>query len=555
MKKNRIIALLLAMLLVLSVAAGCNSGTTENSSSPSSAPSTSKSPETSKGPEQKQIGELPLVEEEMNFSMWGPPPRADSGMMDMNDSIARQELQRRTNVSVKWEHPSLGQEVESFNLMLASNSFPDACIAAGSYIIGGWDKQIDDEFALDLTSYVEYFQNYMGRRKIDDQTLRDTVTNAGRICFFIDIRKTLQPSWIGPGVRKDLLDEINMDIPVTFDEYEAVLTAFKDQLGIETPLMIMSSAGMDRFLMSSFDMWYQVYQKDGVIHYPAYDPEYKDYLMLMNRWYNLGLIDQEFFSKNSWSDNEADLLSGKAAMTTSLGYINVDRYDLQTVGENVDWYPLEVPKKNADDTRRIYSWSAPVRASNYTTNLTTAVDPEKIPVILQYFDYLYSDEGSDLANYGVLHESYDLDANGEAYFLDVIYNNPDGMSFSACMTKYAIFYSSSSWYDWEREITPSMSEKAWPLTGEVFDKSIKDPQIFTTQITVSAENASEYSAILGDLKTYVEEMTANFILGRASFDEYDSFVTELENLKVNRLIELMQGALTAYLSRDLTVGY
>jgi putative aldouronate transport system substrate-binding protein len=506
--------------------------------------------------------ELPLVADKVTFAMWGPSPRADSGMNDMNDSIARQELERMTNVHIEWVHPAVGQESAQFNLMLASLNWPDACIGISGYLVGGWDKYIDDGFVLDLTPYTKYMKNYLSRRNVDDpmfndQTLRNTMTDKNKICFFQDIRKTIQPSWIGPGIRRDVLEQMNMEIPVTFEDWENVMKALQEQMNIKNPLMITAASGIDRFILSSFDVFHQIYQIDGKVKYPAYEPAFKDFVVLMHDWYDKGYIDDEFFNKNSWSDNESDLLNGESMMTTSLAYINIDRYDQWTEGDTADWYPIEVPKKTPDATRKIYSWAAPSYACNYTTNLTTAIEEDKIPILLKYFDYLFTDEGSDLANYGILGETYEIDENGKPYFKDFIYNNPEGMSFSACMTKYALFYSLSCWYDWEREITPTMSEKAWPITGQVWDKSIKDPQIMPSSsiLSIPEDDLAEYTRIYNDLQTFVEEMVSKFIVGQIPLENYDEFIAELEHLGVNDLIAMHQEAYDKYMLRDISVGY
>ncbi len=60
-----------------------------------------------------------------------------------------------------------------------------------------------------------------------------------------------------------------------------------------------------------------------------------------------------------------------------------------------------------------------------------------------------------------------------------------------------------------------MSETAYPVTGEKWDASIKDPQVLPT-LNVADENLAEYSAKYSDLSTYVEQMVVRFIAGEES---------------------------------------
>ena len=48
---------------------------------------------------------------------------------------------------------------------------------------------------------------------------------------------------MGMAMRKDWLDELGLDVPVTYDDWHNVLTAFKEQKGATAPLWINASAG------------------------------------------------------------------------------------------------------------------------------------------------------------------------------------------------------------------------------------------------------------------------------------------------------------------------
>ena len=98
----------------------------------------------------------------------------------------------------------------------------------------------------------------------------------------------------GISVRKDFLDKVGMDIPTTYDEWETVLTAFKDKLGIEAPLFT-SKYGIDNGeFMAGYGVAPYFYQVDGTVKYGPLEDGYKDYLTMMADWYKKGLIDPDF---------------------------------------------------------------------------------------------------------------------------------------------------------------------------------------------------------------------------------------------------------------------
>mgnify|MGYP002508992927 CR=1 FL=1 len=51
-------------------------------------------------------------------------------------------------------------------------------------------------------------------------------------------------AWDGILVRKDWLDQMNMEVPETIEEWHAALKGFKEQFGAEAPLMIGSDGTM-----------------------------------------------------------------------------------------------------------------------------------------------------------------------------------------------------------------------------------------------------------------------------------------------------------------------
>ena len=46
------------------------------------------------------------------------------------------------------------------------------------------------------------------------------------------------------------------------------------------------------------------------------------------------------------------------------------------------------------------------------------------------------------------------------WFTDLVLNNPDGLSVNDATILYTCGPVHPKWYDWERELTPTMSDKA-----------------------------------------------------------------------------------------------
>ena len=65
-------------------------------------------------------------------------------------------------------------------------------------------------------------------------------------------------------------------------------------------------------------------------------------------------------------------------------------------------------------------------------------------------------------------------------------------------------------------------------------------------INPSAEDSSELAKILSEVTTYVDEYTVKFVAGQISFSEWETYVSQLESLKIDRAIEIYQKAYDAY---------
>ncbi len=57
---------------------------------------------------------------------------------------------------------------------------------------------------------------------------------------------------------------------------------------------------------------------------------------------------------------------------------------------------------------------------------------------------------------------------------------------------------------------------------------------------ISSDENKEYSKIMTDVTTIVNEKTSQFITGVISMDEYDDFIAQLKQMNVDRAVEIVQ---------------
>ena len=203
-------------------------------------------PEDTAAPEetQEQTSGLPIVDEPITFTAWWPiTQEVTSSIGNLAESEFFKELAQRTNIYIEFNHPAIGQEGENFNLMIATGNYPDLIYRSALYYAGGGGKSFGRRrlyrALIDLIE--EFAPNYKMHREENPEARKMTISDNGHITSFIDILSDEMSPWIGAVVRKDWLDDIGMEAPVTYDDWYDMLTAFKDEKEADAPLLMMNT--------------------------------------------------------------------------------------------------------------------------------------------------------------------------------------------------------------------------------------------------------------------------------------------------------------------------
>lgn len=497
---------------------------------------------------------LPLSEEKVTFTYWKPMhTNASKLLKDYNDNEVYQELEKRTNVHIEWIHPVAGQEAEQFNLLVAANDLPDfVCMESGASYPGGVAKAIEDGVFLPLEEYIsEYcpnltaiFEKYPDIRK-QFTTNEGHIWGMGEVMLPEDNPDPISP-WAGPAIRKDWLDDLGLEMPRTIEDWHNVLVAFRDQKGAKVPL-ILSKSGLPwagQFL-GAYDVAVDFYRVGNEVMYGPLQEGYKQYLAMMRDWYQEGLLDVDFPSTASDANFYAEYLTtGKAGAIDVTFQDIVPLYNSLLNGEG-EVAAVPYPKMNKDDILHIGNITYEVETGHSTVYLNAkTLDAKRLPIALKWWDYMYSDEGYMLCNYGIEGRSYNM-VDGKPVFTDLILNNPDGLTYALASWKYKLFNGTFRYNGYampESDAQTSLNSiNAWACDN---DRSYQMPPT-----SIPLEYSGEYSSIMNEVNTYRDEMVLKFILGVESLDNYDKFVEMLHTLNIDRAIEIQQIALDMYNAR------
>ena len=542
--KKKGIALLLSLIMTSSVIAGCGS------SSEPAAKSSETTAAAAAGEAVAEAGELtlPLTDEKETITVWmtnDTTAMAKNGG-DYNNNPFYTELEARTNVHIDWQVPAAQTESEQFNLLFTSGNLPDVMYYSATQNVAykdGLDAAVEDGYFLDLTDLLpKYAPHYLeALSKSSENVQKAAVTDGGRYVQIYSILQTSQPSFFGYVVRQDWLDECGLSTPETYDDWENMLKTFKEKYGASAPLSTVPTFlwnlgyGMGVYNINDF------YQEDGKVKQALLDePEkVREFLTLLNRWYNEGLLDPDFASETNFWGNSVLIANNNTGVTCTMYTIPSALFLPSMNNENASFTALKSPVKNAGDTLK-----AGYVVPDTNASWVISADCKNPELVLKWIDYMYTEEGALFGNYGKEGETFNM-VDGKPVFTDVISNNADGLSYDEAMRIYTY---EPSWpgiyYDWERELQ-FVSEDDFKMcyTWDDFDHTAT---YYPSYASLTLEETAEYSDIFSDLSTYIQENLLSFVTGSKSLDEYDEFIETVKSMNLERVVELKQSALDRF---------
>ena len=578
MKTRKFLALLLTCMIASSALAACNSGSTGSSSGTESSGATSSEAESSGEESGSTTAELtsdvvngetnqqtyPLTEETVTLTYWYPNAGSMAELADFTDSYFFKWYEELTNVHIDFIVPAAGSEGEAFQLLFASDSMPDMVYSYPNQTTysyrAGQDKAIEDGYFIDIAEYLDYAPNYLSWLANNDDLRKASYSDTGKLYGMWGVWSGMDSEHTyadyGLAIRQDFLDKVGMEVPTTYSEWEAVLTAFKDELGIQAPLYT-SKFGIDQGeMMAGYDTAPYWYQRDGVIQYGPMDDGYRDYLVMMHDWYEKGLLDPDFATRSSsgvTADNDM-ILNDKVGALTDYGTRLGDTY-VSRGATNTDFNLVGAPQPTKDPDDPTYVEPA-YRDNTYTMMVSgvcnsVSADSENIELAVRWLDGFYAEEIALNANYGT--EEYegtvwhndDTTSTGRIIDYDYRYSNPDGKSSGMILVEYSAKNPPVRYEGMQVECSPQVKKDGYEIW-----KLYEPVNAVPTRITPTSEEGTEFASLYTDIETYVQECNVKFIMGQMSLDDYDSYRDTLTQMGIDRCIELRQAALDRYNARS-----
>ena len=495
--------------------------------------------------------ELPLTEQEETLTYWltGQPFTASMNNVVMEDLSFYRELKARTNINIEFTLAPFFTASESFGLMTAAGDYNDLIARVANYYPTGAAGAIQDEVVIGLNDVVaQYMPNYMGWLELYPDYRRAVTSVDGDIYMAGSFRHEngAHKNTTGMLARKDWMDELGIDMPVTYDDYHEMLTAFKSNYNssglwldnIGRNMHSVSAAGYD--VVQDNPLYDPLVVVDGQVAYSPITDNSKEFFSLLNSWWNEGLIWTDFMSQERVDYPDTSLIANGTVGIWSDDIGNLPKLNAE-LGDGIEVAGIAPPRKEAGQVLHT-SYNASV-VSTGGTSIST--DCKNVELAAKWLDYVFTYDGYLLENYGIEGEALEFRADGTPQYTELVVGDSDlsviqRMYLYSCYGGHGILLQDreyQNYTDYQREVID--------LWNEDFDSEHAYPQ----GNIMTVEENTEYSAIMTDIRTYISESTIKFIIGDLSIDEdWETYTNNVSQMGIDGAVAIAQTAYDRYMA-------
>lgn len=343
-----------------------------------------------------------------------------------------------------------------------------------------------------------------------------------------------------PVIRTDILQKLNLQVPTTFDELYTVLKKMKEAYPDSYPFSSRGLAFLDAVAFGmggGVGIYYDPDVDGGKYVYGSNRPEFKKVLTYLNKLFQEKLLDPDFAvtTTQTWGEKNS---TGKSFFIYDNNSFAINyNQALQKDNPQAKFDVIPYFKNEAGKTRG-YLYPRGWLNENYAIS-SKVKNPE---AVIKFYDWLYSPEGAEVSNFGILGETYEK-VNGEPKVLDSViakYKTAADPVRTMMSELGAGFLALSPLVDerpvtqmsdpivvkWSEQLKKGPGAYVWPGIGPSFTKEEND-------------KIKEITSKTGP----IEEDILKFIMGSKPLSDFDAFAASLDKAGVAQLEKIFNDAL------------
>lgn len=345
-----------------------------------------------------------------------------------------------------------------------------------------------------------------------------------------------------PMIRGDVLDELGLEMPTTWDEMFDVLMAMKEAYPDSYPYG--SRKGATQILGKiayDFGTGYGLYFEPNINEY-AYgftSETFVDVLDFLAKCYANGLLDPDYATAdgNKWNDNSSNGTYLYAFDNPTFAY-NWDAAIKQT-NPDAYWTPVPVLTAPNGAFRRMG-----VASQDFEALCVVSAKSEHIEECIKVIDWMYSEDGINTTNFGKLGVSYEINADGRPQYNAAVleaskeFGDPwRGVQGTYGLGQHGITLVLDDTSGWA-----FMSEtvQGWQAYWSGCLDQYTEPK---TTPNLTYEEQQRFNELNTNLNTYFTSIVDSYITGKIPVDEYTKEFEKFLELGSEELVEIYNNAL------------
>jgi len=507
--------------------------------------------------------ELPLTTADEVFTKWTtcytPQYLPEEGFAGIETWM---QLAEMTGVHIEYDIIAAANRDQNFSVLLASDALDDILDNGNVYYKGGTMKDaIADGYFANFYDYIDYLPNYMYMIKYYGE---NNINVRARV-FYDD---TTIPALYGMVtkpcaaqgyfLRQDWMDKLGLGNAIdvkTYDQLHEVLTAMKvgyrDDKEI-FPLFINNNGevyqaalfgGYDTTIYTSSLMYPRVV--DGVVDFCGVTEDDRAAMTLLSTWYSERLISPQFQSFVAGGDYDC------GAYTDELGChlltpSSWDNAEAMSENPDTDWEPIPRTKKTEDQVMK-YGFAKARDCFSYSSVCINA-NCSNIALVTSWIDFGFSEFGSDYVSYGPQGILWDYDENGQRMLTDFALNHEAGTSW------ILFIYGTNGFVDCAlmdntRDLSYPGGERCL-YAYDVFNlPDYKGEYDWPSAVSFTDEEREENSSVTTDLNTYFTENYTAFMTGDRPMSTWDEYIEGMYSFGYETLRENYQAAYERFMAK------
>lgn len=470
-----------------------------------------------------------------------------------DDWLLWSEITERTNVTLDPTLVPMSDYEQKRSLLIGAGDAPS--IIAKTYP-GQEDAFVSSGAILAVSDYVDLMPNF--QQKVADWGLEANIDQ---------LRQADGKFYVLPGLheapwqdysiamRTDVLDELGLATPTSWDEFRTTLEAvqearpgeypFSDRFSETYPggnLLNIAALGFG----TSAGWGYNNATWDGDAEEfvaTAAMPEYKEMVEYFHDLVADGLMDPESFTQDDDSAIQK-FVTGKSVAIGANAQSIVNEYEpgLETNDPEATVAKIPFPCGPVGCVLNPVS-----QTENGLMINADAADSPNFVAMMQFIDWLfYSDEGQEFTKWGVEGTTFEKAADGTrtlAADVDYVGLNPGAPKH---LQKDFGFSGGNFAYGGATELLWSTFSEA----EVAFQESIADYDMIDLAPPAPLDEAESEQLTLIDttLRDAVSQGTIQFILGQRDLSEWDAFVADLESKGATQYVDVVNGARDRYVA-------